>query len=53
MASPDYFPLTISVPNTLKKWVDRKRAEGFVISRLIVALMLAEYEKEKKEGKIS
>lgn len=47
MRTDKWFPLTISVPMSLKPWVDSLRAQGFVLSRVIVALMLAEYEKQK------
>lgn len=46
------FSLTINVPQELKPWVDSLKAQGFVLSRVIVALMLAERERqEPKKGK--
>ena len=47
-----WFPLTISVPVELKPWIESLRTQGFVISRVIVGLMLAEYERQKGSAKV-
>lgn len=42
----DRFALTISLPSYLLPWIDRKKAEGYVLSRIVAALVLAEWKRE-------
>lgn len=43
-------PLTLTVSPAVKAWLDRKRKDGFVVSRIVANLIEKEMAKEGKKG---